>query len=445
LDLICPTSELSLQELEDKWERRYGPIEDSIFEENVQFGVTPVVFFMPLWIADKYEVFKQPFGWKSLAKLSRDHRVRIRHASVQQRDGIAVAIAQHIALQPPDQQGPAEDIKWLEQAVEEYGPDDDEVIKRAVGKGDWAADVVIVQERSIVASSQRAPLNNGVIVYPNDGFLIIPNTVASVKFWERPLREEAFHSLVTGLTALPPLDLARSGLHKDVQSLASPDALRQFQSATQLKADQRLRWAPHAGGPPVLLPGRRSIRGIRSLVSSAKRGVDVCLLFDSSDSMDDGDKFPKAQIAIDEFVQLLQGADSRACLIRFDSRATVLTSLRSLSPPFYSPGSLDPRGKTALLDAVKLGVDTLENLGNPTHIWAIVAFTDGQENASNVTLAATERHLRRIPKIRFYGIAYGADADLGQLSVLASASGGIAARSDPATIRAVYERLSTYV
>jgi Mg-chelatase subunit ChlD len=378
-------------------------------------------------------------------RLSRDRQVRIRHASMQQRDGIAVAVAQHIALQSRDQEGPAEDIKWLEQAVEEYGPDDDEVIRQAVAESDWAADVVIAQERSIVASTQRAPRNKGVIVYPNDGFLVIPNTVASVKFWERPLHEEAFHSLVTGLTALTPLDLARSGLHKDVQSLASRSALRQFQSATQLKADQPLRWAPHAGAPPVLLPRRRSIRGIRSLASSAKRGADVCLLFDSSASMDNGDKFPTAQVAIDEFVRLLQEADSRACLIRFDSRAVVLTSLRSPSPPFYPPASLNPRGNTALLDAVELGVDTLENLGNPAHIWAIVAFTDGQENASNVTLAAVERRLRRIHKIRFYGIAYGPDADLGQLSVLAAASGGIAARSDPATIRAVYERLSTYV
>jgi hypothetical protein len=161
--------------------------------------------------------------------------------------------------------------------------------------------------------------------------------------------------------------------------------------------------------------------------------------------MDSRDKFPNAQLAVDEFVRLLQGSGSRACLIRFDSQAVIVTSLRPPSFPFYNPGSLNPRGRTALLDAVELGVDTLESLGDPAHIWAIVAFTDGQENASNVTLAATEQHLRRIPKIRFYGIAYGADADLGQLSVLAAAGNGIASRSDPATIRAVYERLSTYV
>jgi hypothetical protein len=58
--LVCPTSEISLQELETQWEHRYGPIEDSIFAEKLQFGVTPVVFFMPVWIAEKYAVFEQP-------------------------------------------------------------------------------------------------------------------------------------------------------------------------------------------------------------------------------------------------------------------------------------------------------------------------------------------------------------------------------------------------
>lgn len=442
--ILCPKSVLSLQELEDLWEQRYDPVENSLFAKSISFGFTPVVFFMAPWTAEKYGVFKKPFGWKSLVGLTKDRQIRIRHASLQEQDGIAVAVGQHVAFQDrTKEEKPIQDIISLEQAVEEYGPDDDEVLRRAIVEGDWTTDIVIAQERPIVAATQRSPHNKGVIVYPHDALLVIPNAAASVKTWEGA--KDAFHLLATGLTALNHQELARAGLHKDAQSLASPRSLQEFSSAVGLEGSQTLRWAAHAGTTPVMLPGRRAVRGIRSLASSTKRGVDVCLLFDSSGSMHEADKFPKAQTAIDEFVRLLQGPDSRACLIRFQSQAVILTSLRAPSSPFYPPGSLNPGGDTALLDAVELGIDTLENLGNRSHIWAIVAFTDGGENASRVTMDAVERRLRRIQSIRFYGIAYGTDADIENLSALASATGGMAVRGDPATIRAVYERLSTYV
>jgi Mg-chelatase subunit ChlD len=445
--ILCPQSAISLQDLEDLWERHYGQLDNSIFAESISFGFTPVVFFMPPWTAEKYGVFKEPFGWSSLAGLTRDRGVRIRHASLQERDGIAVAVAQHIAFQTrtKEQEEPAEDIISLEQAVEEYGPDDDEVLRRAIVEGDWTTEVVIAQERSVIAAAQRSPRNKGVVVYPHDGLLLIPNTAVSLRAWEGAQHKEAFHVLANGLTALNHRELGRTGLHKDAQSLASSRSLQEFVSAAGLEAGQTLRWAPHAGTAPVMLPGRRAVRGIRSLASSAKRGVDVCLLFDSSGSMSKADKFPKAQAAIDEFIRLLQGPASRACLIRFQSQAVILTPLRTPSSPFYPPGSLNPDGGTALLDAVDLGIDTLENFGNRAHIWAIVAFTDGEENSSRVTIDSLERRLRGIQDIRFYGIAYGSDADMAKLSALASVTGGMAVRGDPATILAVYERLSTYV
>jgi hypothetical protein len=84
-------------------------------------------------------------------------------------------------------------------------------------------------------------------------------------------------------------------------------------------------------------------------------------------------------------------------------------------------------------------------LGDPAHIWAIIAFTDGRENASSTSVAALEQRLRQNSALRFYGVAYGADADDSALSRLAGASGGMVLRGDPGTIRSLYERLSTYV
>jgi len=204
-----------------------------------------------------------------------------------------------------------------------------------------------------------------------------------------------------------------------------PESVNRFQSAVEPQVGKTVRWAAHAGSVSVVLPGRRAVRGISSLALSVKRAVDICLLFDSSGSMNMGRKFPQAQQAIDHFLRHVQGIGSRVCLITVRSVATALTPLQPPFHPFYPPGSLDPDGNTALLDAVELGIHTLEDSGNPSNIWAIVAFTDGQENSSKISLPILEQRLRVNGRIRFYGVAYGGDADVGALTSLANASGGL--------------------
>ena len=48
-------------------------------------------------------------------------------------------------------------------------------------------------------------------------------------------------------------------------------------------------------------------------------------------------------------------------------------------------------------------------------------------------------------KIRFYGIAYGAGAGLDSLKTMADACDGMVVSGDTQGIKAIYERLSTYV
>jgi Mg-chelatase subunit ChlD len=446
--LLCPTSDLSLRALEEQWEEHRGAIEGSIFARQSAFGVTPVVFFMSPRTAKRLKVFEEPFGWNSLVRLAQDRQIRIRHAALRASDGVAVAVAQHLSFQSHTKghETQVEEIKQLEQAVDEYGPDDDGVLQRATIEGDWTTDIVIAQEKSIITAAKRAPINKGVILYPHDGTLAIGNSVASMAGWQSPQLDEGFVRFTKPLLGLNREMLARNAsLHKDANALTSRDALEEFASALGPKVGQTLQWAAHSGASPLVLPGRRAIRGIKSLASTTKRAVDVCLLFDSSSSMKESGKFPEAKAAIDEFIQLLQGPGSRACLIRFQTQATTLSPLRPPVSPFYQPGSLDPAGDTALYDAVALGLETLETTGDPAHIWAIVAFTDGRENASSIGVAALEQRLKQNSTLRFFGVAYGADADVSGLSRLAGVSGGMVLHGDPATIRSLYERLSTYV
>jgi len=109
--------------------------------------------------------------------------------------------------------------------------------------------------------------------------------------------------------------------------------------------------------------------------------------------------------------------------------------------------NLEAGGNTALLDAVRTAYWRLQRQADPERINAIVAMTDGKENASSVTIRQLAEEIRagnqQIPVIIF-SIAYGDDADYEMLHSLADASGGQVKQGTTETIRELYKTLSTY-
>jgi Ca-activated chloride channel family protein len=108
---------------------------------------------------------------------------------------------------------------------------------------------------------------------------------------------------------------------------------------------------------------------------------------------------------------------------------------------------LEAGGNTALLDAIRTAYVRLQREGDPERINAIVAMTDGKENASAVSLRALAQEIRQdnqnLPVVIF-AVAYGGDADYDVLQTLADASGGEVRAGTPETIRDLYKILSTY-
>ncbi len=89
----------------------------------------------------------------------------------------------------------------------------------------------------------------------------------------------------------------------------------------------------------------------------------------------------------------------------------------------------------------------LQQTGDTERINAIVAMTDGRENASRVTLQQLTDEIRagnrKLPVVIF-AIAYGSDADYKVLEALAQASGGQVRAGTPETIKELYKILSSY-
>ena len=106
---------------------------------------------------------------------------------------------------------------------------------------------------------------------------------------------------------------------------------------------------------------------------------------------------------------------------------------------------LQAGGNTALLDAISVAYDRLQQLNDPSRINAIVVMTDGMENASNISLSRLTGKLKggSVPVVVF-AIAYGSDADLSYLQQIAAATNGQTYQGTVETIRQLYKILSTY-
>ena len=109
---------------------------------------------------------------------------------------------------------------------------------------------------------------------------------------------------------------------------------------------------------------------------------------------------------------------------------------------------LEAGGDTALLDGVAQAQKELYRLNDSERINAIVVMTDGQENASHISILDLQNQLRRGNEgnapVVIFAIAYGRDADLYTLEQLAEPTGGQVREGTIETIRELYKILSTY-
>jgi Ca-activated chloride channel homolog len=118
--------------------------------------------------------------------------------------------------------------------------------------------------------------------------------------------------------------------------------------------------------------------------------LSVGLAFDTSGSMDF--KMMTSRDAAGLFLKTLN-ADDQAFLVEFNDKVDL--SVGFTSHPEEIRGALDkvqPRGLTALLDAVKFSLGEMKNAKNPRK--AIVIISDGGDNHSTYTAAQIESLVR---------------------------------------------------
>lgn len=199
------------------------------------------------------------------------------------------------------------------------------------------------------------------------------------------------------------------------------------------------------------VPSGEVVVGIQELWrSEAKKPVDVVVLMDTSGSME-GEKIASARSSLIQFVDLMDDRD-RLEVILFSDEMITLTDLSPLGEKREEVrnriSGVIEGGDTKLYSAVELAYREVEEKGDPDHIRAIVALTDGKDTASTVTLPEL---LGRIgaqsesgDATKIFTIAFGRAADREVMQQIAEITGGRQYDSDPETINEIYAEIATF-
>jgi Ca-activated chloride channel family protein len=193
------------------------------------------------------------------------------------------------------------------------------------------------------------------------------------------------------------------------------------------------------------------IQVVRDVWQYTKRKTNVYLVADVSGSMQ-GEKLEQARVALLTFLEMIKGDQERVGLITFSSSEVLAEPLAELAQNRgklrVQIEALSAGGDTALLDALNLAYERLQQVGDTERINAVVVMTDGKENNSSIRLRDLTNKMRRenqsgVPVVVFC-VAYGEDAEIDTLEELSSATGGQTRRGSTETIQELYKLLSTY-
>ena len=460
---LTPDSSLWIDQLNNRWAQSQatepGAIEPRLTGAAVRYAISPIVIAAWEDAARSLGWPQAPVSWQAIqARAQGDKDFTWSHPSTAYASGLLATLAEFYAgagvqrgltAEMAQDQKTLDFVQNVEKTVKFYGEGELAAMQRAAQDGPQGLDAFVVSEQLVTAFNTGAfssgqPADKLVALYPAEGTL-----------W-------ADHPLALLETADVTSNQRRT-FQAFREFLATPDAQAAILQAGYRPADLTI---PLDGpGSPLTqengvdptqpqttlqLPAPDVVQVVQNVWALTKRKTNVFLVVDTSGSMD-GDKLDNAQAALKTFLAQIPTDQERVGLVEFNSGVANIIELDTLGANRAAltdaVNSLEAGGNTALLDAVRTAYWRLQRQADPERINAIVAMTDGKENASAVTIRQLADEIRKgnqqVPVIIF-SIAYGDDADYEMLQALAGSSGGQVKQGTPETIRELYKILSTY-
>ena len=427
----------------------------ALVSEATRFAVTPVVIAMWEDVARSLGYPQKQIGWQDLLNKARsDPNFKWSHPSTSSASGTLATLAEFYAGANKTRNLTEEDIKnratldyvsALEKTVRAYGEGEQATIDQVLAKAKSYLDAFVVSERLVIYHNSKAQTKL-VAIYPAEGtlwqdhplaLLEQPNLTDEQRLTFRRLRDFMLSPEIQKIilqAGYRPVDLN----------------LRLDDPASPIKTQNGV--DPAQPQTTLQMPNAAIIEQVQSYWFLTKRPANILLVVDTSGSMGEQNKLKEAQDALSTFLDQIQGDRDRVGLVPFASSVYGTVALQDIGTQRAAlknrVGAFKADGRTALLDAVNFAYDDLQKRGDKERINAIVAMTDGIENASSTNTNALVQKIRRgnqtgVPVIIF-SIAYGSDADFNALEALAQVTGGFSRRADPETIRKLYKILSTY-
>ncbi|NDJ52515.1 MAG: VWA domain-containing protein [Chloroflexi bacterium] len=198
------------------------------------------------------------------------------------------------------------------------------------------------------------------------------------------------------------------------------------------------------------VPDADVIVSISQMWREVKKPVDLVVVMDISGSMR-GQKIASARTSLIQFIDLLADRD-RLEIILFDDDLITLTELSPLGEKraevIQRVSGVIEDGDTRLYDAIQLGYDRVETVGDPNHIRALVVLSDGDDTASTLLFEPLLAQVANVSEggdsTKIFTIAFGANANRDILSRISDSTGARMYEGDPDTINEVYIEISTF-
>lgn len=155
--------------------------------------------------------------------------------------------------------------------------------------------------------------------------------------------------------------------------------------------------------------------------SNDKSPISVGLILDTSGSM--GDNILSARTSVVRFLQQRDEQDEYF-LITFNERSTLVQDFTGRSENIQNQISIaNPKGKTALYDAIYLGLEKIAGARNEKK--ALIVITDGEDNSSRYTFSEVKEFVKE-SDAQIYVIGQRGDLGYGRgiISEIVKLTGG---------------------
>jgi Ca-activated chloride channel homolog len=460
---LTPDSSLWLDQLNRRWVENYparqepGTIAPRLTGESVRYAISPIVIAAWEDAARSLGWPEQAVGWQTLqTRAQQDANFRWSHPSTAYASGLLATLAEFYAgagvqrgltNEMVQDQKTIDFVTAIEQTVKFYGEAELAVINRVMRDGPQTLDAFVVSEQLVAAFNMGVfgqPPARLVAIYPAEGTLWADHPLALIESSNLTANQRRTFQAFREFLAQPQSQAAvlAAGYRPADLNIPLDGADSPLTAANGVD--------PRQPETTLQLPAPDVVQVVQNVWALTKRKTNVILVVDTSGSME-GEKLANAQEALRTFLLQIPTGQERVGLVEFNTGVANIVELDLLDNNRIelnaTVDSMQANGNTALLDAVRAAYVRLQRQADPERINAIVAMTDGRENASAVglrELAAEIRQSNDTLPVFIFCIAYGRDADYNILETLAEASGGEVREGNTETIRELYKILSSY-